>query len=101
MKPLKGVDVGDIGPKIGFPSKDNGYLLMDNVRIPRKYMLSKFTSVDKNGNVTSQGNPKVAYATMMEIRKHISTGYPKIYAVAITIAARYSIFRRQFKNKNR
>lgn len=65
MKPLKGVDVGDLGPKIGFPAKDNGYLLLDNVRVPRKSMLSKFTNVDKDGKVTSQGNPKVGYATMM------------------------------------
>ena len=25
-KPLKGVTVGDIGPKLGYVSKDNGYL---------------------------------------------------------------------------
>ena len=74
---------------------------MNNVRIPRKNMLSKFTNVDRNGNVTSQGNPKVGYATMMESRKHICTTYPKLYAVAITIAGRYSIFRKQFRNKNK
>ena len=45
-----------------------------------------------------KGDPKIAYATMMEIRKYISCAYPKIYASAITIATRYSLFRRQFKN---
>lgn len=40
----------------------------------------------------------MSYATMMEIRKIISCSLPKIYANAITIAVRYSIFRRQFKN---
>ena len=30
-----GVDAGDIGPKIGYHTKDNGYLILNNVRIPR------------------------------------------------------------------
>lgn len=62
-------------------------------------MLSKFTKVKKNGEIKSKGDPKIGYATMMEIRKHICLTYPKIYTTAITIATRYSIFRRQFKNK--
>jgi len=44
-EPLPGVDVGDIGPKIGYNSKDNGYLALKNVRIPRTNMVSNdFTS---------------------------------------------------------
>lgn len=43
MNPLQGIEVGDIGPKIGFFSKDNGYLIMNKVRIPRTNMLGKFT----------------------------------------------------------
>jgi acyl-CoA oxidase len=49
MQPLPGVDVGDIGPKIGFHSKDNGYLILNNVAISRKDMLRRFTSVGRNG----------------------------------------------------
>lgn len=49
MQPLPGVDVGDIGPKIGFHSKDNGYLILNNVAISRKDMLRRFTSVSRNG----------------------------------------------------
>lgn len=45
MKPMPNVEVGDIGPKIGFFSKDNGYLILNNVRIPRKNMLRRFISV--------------------------------------------------------
>lgn len=98
MQPLPGIDVGDIGPKIGFHSKDNGYLIFNNVAIPRKAMLRRYVSVDREGNLNIKGDPKIAYATMMEIRKYISCAYPKIYASAITIATRYSLFRRQFKN---
>ena len=35
---------------------------------------------------------------MMQIRQYLSCVYPKLYSSAITIATRYSIFRRQFKN---
>ena len=45
-----------------------------------------------------KGDPKISYATMMEIRKFICSCFPKLYALPITIATRYSIFRRQFKN---
>jgi acyl-CoA oxidase len=36
---------------------------------------------------------------MMSIRQIISTLLPKVYGQAISIAVRYSVFRRQFKNK--
>jgi len=41
--------VGDIGPKIGFATKDNGYLIMSNIVIPKRNMLRKFVSVSKTG----------------------------------------------------
>ena len=95
---MPGIEVGDIGPKIGYNAKDNGYLIMNKVRIPKKNMLRRFISITKEGDLKIKGDPKVSYATMMEIRQHISCIYPKLYAPAITIATRYSMFRRQFKN---
>jgi len=38
---------------------------------------------------------------MMDIRQLISCYAPKIYSSAITIATRYSIFRRQFKDEKK
>ena len=49
MKPMPGIEVGDIGPKIGFTSKDNGYLILNKVAIPRKNMLRRFVSVSQKG----------------------------------------------------
>jgi len=43
--PLPGVTVGDIGPKMGTDSNDNGYLRFDRVRIPRDNMLMGFAKV--------------------------------------------------------
>lgn len=37
--------VGDIGPKFGFDEVDNGYLKLENVRIPRENMLMKYAKV--------------------------------------------------------
>lgn len=34
-EPLPGIEMGDIGPKFGYSSKDNGYMFFRNVRIPR------------------------------------------------------------------
>jgi len=36
---LPGIELGDIGPKIGYNSKDNGYIIFKNVRIPRENMV--------------------------------------------------------------
>ena len=44
-KPLPGVELGDLGPKFGFHTKDNGYLIMKNVRTHRKYMLRRYAKV--------------------------------------------------------
>jgi acyl-CoA oxidase len=93
---LPGIEVGDIGPKFGFASKDNGYLIMNNITIPKTNMLRKFTSVSKTGKIKKKGDPKVSYATMMIIRQIISVLMPRLYGKAIIIAARYSLFRRQF-----
>jgi acyl-CoA oxidase len=51
-RPLPGVEVGDIGPKFGFGAKDNGYCLFTNVRIPRTYMMMRYVSVDREGNIS-------------------------------------------------
>ena len=55
-KPLPGVEVGDIGPKMGYNCKDNGYLMMKNIKIPRKNMLMKFQRVSKEGKYEVIGN---------------------------------------------
>lgn len=64
-------------------------------------MLSRFVKVSKTGEIGMSGDPKVGYASMMLIRRSISCIAPKQYMTAITIAARYSIFRTQFKTKDK
>ena len=63
-------------------------------------MLRRFTSVSSTGEIKKKGDPKVSYATMMSIRQHISCASPKVYSLAIIAAARYSCWRKQFKNSS-
>jgi len=67
-RPLKGIEVGDIGPKFGFNNKDNGYLMFDKVRVPRRNLLMRYIKVDKQGAVSLEGDPKIAYSVMLYTR---------------------------------
>ena len=44
-RPFKGITIGDIGPKIGFNSIDNGFARFDHVRIPRDHLLGGVAQV--------------------------------------------------------
>lgn len=42
---FSGIIVGDIGPKMGIPGNDNGFLILSNYRVPRKNMLMRHSKV--------------------------------------------------------
>ena len=95
---LPGIEVGDIGPKLGFNSKDNGFLRFTRHRTPKKALLAKYISVDMDGTVQKKGNPRAMYTGMMDTRTGLSiTAYCCLFK-AVTIATRYSLFRTQFKD---
>lgn len=48
--------------------------------------------------VQIKGNPKVIYASMMNVRKFILSYGAQYLAKAVAIAIRYSHIRQQFKN---
>ena len=48
-KPLKGIQIGDIGTKLGFNLTDNGYMSFDNVRYPKSILLDQYVKVDDDG----------------------------------------------------
>jgi len=45
--PLPGVTIGDIGPKLGSNSNDNGFVRFDHVRIPRTQMMMRYAKVKR------------------------------------------------------
>ncbi|KAJ2659194.1 hypothetical protein IWW48_003630 [Coemansia sp. RSA 1200] len=99
--PLPGVTVGDLGPKFGFNAMDNGFLLLDHVRVPRINLMQRYISVSRDGSVSRPANvdPKVAYGTMVFVRTHIVSNMSLTLAKATTIAVRYASMRRQFSGK--
>lgn len=46
-EPMKGIIIGDIGPKLGMNGVNNGFLGFKNVRIPRTNMMMKNSQVHK------------------------------------------------------
>ncbi|XP_036339309.1 probable peroxisomal acyl-coenzyme A oxidase 1 [Rhagoletis pomonella] len=93
--PLPGIDVGDIGPKIGMKSVNNGYLGLKNVRIPLNYMLMKNQQVLPDGTYVAPKNSVLTYGTMMFVRCALIRDLSQTLAKASTIAMRYSAVRRQ------
>ncbi|KAJ1830089.1 hypothetical protein LPJ63_005155 [Coemansia sp. RSA 2711] len=99
--PLAGVTVGDLGPKFGFNAMDNGFLLLDRVRVPRDNLLQRYITVARGGAVSRPAgvDPKVAYGTMVYVRTQIVRNMSQTLARATTTAVRYAAVRRQFAGK--
>jgi len=95
--PLKGIRLGDLGTKIGDHGNDTGFMILDNVRIPREYMLNKFSNVTPEGELVKQKDvdPRVVYMTMIATRAMMCLTAGARLAQAATIAIRYSLVRKQ------
>lgn len=99
-EPLPGVECGDIGPKFGYATKDNGYLILRNVRIPRTNLMRRFVDVDREGKFTVKGDLRTLYSVMMFIRVAISVSSAKELSKALLIGTRYAVVRRQFSTQD-
>ncbi len=53
--PLPGVRVGDLGPKLGFGSVDNGWLELDHVVIRKSFFFVLFFFVQVLGSHKAHG----------------------------------------------
>ena len=95
--PMKGVEIGDIGPKFGYSYKDNGYMKFDNYRVPRSSILSRYVGVEKDGNISIKGDPRVAYATMLWIRVQLLFLSWHVKFSCLSTTSRYALKRSQFK----
>lgn len=93
-KHLPGIESGDMGPKFGYHSKDNGWLTLSNVKIPKSQMLQRFQGIDEDGNFQLNGNPKILFSTMLKTRVLIFCASQMVIGFIACIAVRYSIVRR-------
>lgn len=94
-KPMPGIDIGDIGTKLGMKAVNNGYLGLKNVRVPLNNMLMKNQQVLSDGTYVAPKNSVLTYGTMMFVRCALIRDTAQSLAKASTIATRYSAVRRQ------
>ena len=98
---LPGVTLGEIGPKIGDNGTESGFLRLQDVPIPRTWMMMKNQHVTADGRYVkserakSELGAKMMYSTMLTIRAGLvmSAGYKLMQGV--TVVTRYSAVRQQ------
>ena len=101
-KPVAGVRIEDDGAKMGLNGVDNGRLWFDGVRVPRTSLLNRFADVSVAGVYSSEiENPNKRFFTMLGtlVQGRVCVGGAGINAakVALTIATKYAVKRRQFE----
>ncbi|GAA4701489.1 acyl-CoA dehydrogenase [Nocardioides conyzicola] len=99
---LDGVRVEDDGRKMGLNGVDNGRLWFDGVRVPREALLNRFADVSPEGVYSSSiDNPNRRFFTMLGtlVQGRVCVGGAGINAskVALAIATKYAVRRRQFE----
>ncbi len=97
-----GVRVEDDGLKMGLNGVDNGRLWFDHVRVPRAALLDRFATVSATGVYESPiENVNRRFFTMLGtlVTGRVCVGGAAINAskVALTIAVKYALRRRQFE----
>lgn len=98
---LPGVTTSDCQYKGGLPGVDNGRIVFDHVRVPRENLLNRYGDVAPDGTYSSPiDNPSRRFFTMIGtlIRGRVTVGGSAGAAarVALDIATRYALQRRQF-----
>ncbi|KAH9827246.1 putative peroxisomal acyl-coenzyme A oxidase 12 [Teratosphaeria destructans] len=100
-EPLKDIYIGDIGPKFGYNTMDNGFLLFNKVKVPHIAMLAKFSSVDpKTNRYIKPASASLVYGTLTWVRSTIVMQAGGVLARGVTIATRYCAVRRQFQDRD-
>jgi acyl-CoA oxidase len=99
--PLPNVHVGDIGPKFGYNTMDNGFLLFNHVKVPHVNLLNRFSGVDPDtSKYIKPSNPALVYGTLTFVRSSIVLQAGSVLARGVTIATRYCTVRRQFQDRD-
>ncbi|SNY75510.1 Acyl-coenzyme A oxidase [Nocardia amikacinitolerans] len=100
---LPGVTTSDDGLKGGLLGVDNGRIVFDHVRVPRENLLNRYADVAPDGTYTSEiENPSRRFFTTLGtlVRGRVSVGGAAAAGarVALSIALRYALKRRQFSD---
>lgn len=101
---MPGVRVEDCGYKMGLNGVDNGKLWFDNIEIPKENLLNRYGDVDDSGVYVSDiKSDDKRFFTMLGalVTGRVSVGLAGVSAskVALTIATKYGLNRKQFAAK--
>jgi acyl-CoA oxidase len=98
---LPNIYAGDIGPKFGYNTMDNGFLLFNHVKVPHIGMLARYSSIDlKTNKYVRPASPTLVYGTLTWVRSTIVMQSGSVLARGVTIATRYAAVRRQFQDRD-
>ncbi len=100
-QPMPGVQLGDIGAKMGRNGIDNGWIVFNHVKIPRDQMLMKWAQVTRDRQYIPSPLPQLQYSALVEGRVSIVLSSSAELMRACTIATRYGCIRRQFVQKGK
>ncbi|MFF1380927.1 acyl-CoA dehydrogenase family protein [Streptomyces sp. NPDC058308] len=97
-----GVRIEDDGRKMGLNGVDNGRIWFDGVRVPREALLNRFADVTPEGVYESPiDHPDRRFFTMLgtlvQGRVSVAGGAINASKVALAIATKYAVRRRQFQ----
>lgn len=97
---LPGIELGELGPKMGDAGHDSGYMRLHGARIPRAHLLEKYQRVTREGEFVKAGAAEESgvpthYSSMLLTRASWVQLAGGQLAKACTIAVRYSAVRRQ------
>ena len=90
--PMPGVEVGDMGPKMGLDGNDNGFIRFSNVVVPVSHMLCRWAHVDENGNFFEAPLAALAYGST--IAERLVNYYLTDY-LALNAGVKWCLLRRQ------
>lgn len=101
LLPFRGVQIGDMGPKIGLNGVDNGFLVFDNYRISKALLMNRNADITPDGQyVAKVSDKKKRMGASFGI---LSAGRVGIIGMsllnmekALVIAMRYACIRKQF-----
>ncbi|MCK0145995.1 acyl-CoA dehydrogenase family protein [Arenibacter sp. F26102] len=100
---MPGVRIEDNGYKLGLNGVDNGKIWFDQVKVPRENLLNKYGDIKQDGTYYSEiKNPNKRFFTMLGTlvggRICVAKGALSGAKMALAIAVKYALHRRQFND---
>lgn len=104
--PMPGIRITDNGHKLGLNGVDNGKIWFDQVQVPRENLLNKYGDIGPDGTYHSDiKNPDKRFFTMLGTlvggRICVAKGALGGAKMALTIAVKHALNRRQFNDNIR